>query len=601
MDAGALRNQQQLVLARQRFIEGAPLPEGLLPEPISRSWRRSRDAGLMPGQACLTALEPEPFELGDSDRRLADCVAPEIDRLWRLIGGPSWTLYCVNMQGVIVYGRRPHNCPSPLDQLHTGRRIHESRFGTTAPVCVLADGQPIVLIGTQHYLTEFERFFCVSVPLHGLNGELIGALDFTGIGERQASSVMEQLTYAAMAAENRLFANFSDCQILSLQHDPRQLDTPLQGLLAVDAAGHIQAANRVAQNLLGLSRERGVGERLEALLGERPASPSSSTPQLLTLADGSQLYAQLLSPRPRLSRTASVPAEPTPLGADGQLNQRFDAACKAFAAGVPVLLQGATGTGKEVFARALHERWKPQAPFLAINCSAIPESLIEAELFGYSEGTFTGARKGGAMGQLEAANGGTLLLDEIGDMPLALQTRLLRVLQERRLTRLGATSSIALDVRVISATHCDLKQLIATRAFREDLYYRLSGLEVRLPTLGQRQDLDVLIDRLAHRYDSPPLHPQTRRLLHSRDWPGNIRQLEQAMRLAAALAQGEPWVMPEHLGCDEQSSEPRTGRLQEAMLNTIQLALEANGGNVTATASQLGISRTTLYKKLREG
>ncbi|TDF81579.1 sigma-54-dependent Fis family transcriptional regulator [Pseudomonas sp. H9] len=600
MDAGALRHQQQLVLARQRFIDGAPLPEGLLPEPISRSWRRSRDAGLMPGQACLSALEPDPCELGDSDRLLADCVAPEIDRLWGLIGGPSWTIYCVNLQGVIVYGRQPHDRTSPLGQLHIGRRIHEARFGTTAPVCVLAEGQPIVLVGTQHYLTEFERFFCVSVPLHGLNGELIGALDFTGLGERQANSVMEQLTYAAMAAENRLYASLSDCQLLSLQHDPRQLDTPLQGLLAVDAAGRIQAANRVAQNLLGLARGRSVGEHLETLLGERSASPSPSAPQMLTLADGSRLYAQLLTPRSRPRPKAIAPAEPAVLGGDAQLNKRFDAARKAFAAGVPVLLQGETGTGKEVFARALHAHWKPDAPFLAINCSAIPESLIEAELFGYSEGTFTGARKGGAKGQLEAANGGTLLLDEIGDMPLALQTRLLRVLQERCLTRLGATTSIPLDVRVISATHCDLQQLIARRGFREDLYYRLSGLEVRLPALRQRTDLDLLIDRLAQRYNSPALHPETRRVLKGRDWPGNIRQLEQALRLAAALAQGESWVMPEHLAFEPSAPEPRSGRLQDALLSTIQQTLEANGGNMTATASQLGISRTTLYKKLRE-
>ena len=604
MDASALHNQQQLVRARQRFLDGAPLPDGLLPAPVSRSWSRSRDAGLLPEQACFATLEPELPALDHRDQQLADCVAPEIDRLWQQIGGSSWTLYCVNAAGVIVYGRQPGDRDNPLRQLRTGRRIHEQSFGTTAPVCTLAEGVPIVLVGSQHYLTEFQHFFCVSVPLRGVHGELLGAVDFTGIGKRNANAILEQLSHAAVAAENRLYAGLGDCRIISLQHDPRLLHTPLQGLLAIDATGHVQAANPAARRLLGL------GSMSQALalenLFDKPPGHATPTPQLLTLTDGSRLYAQVMPAGTAKARNNSRPALPsiepspaTPLGGDTILNKQFQAAKKAFAAGVPILLQGETGTGKEVFARALHDSFKPGEPFIAINCSAIPESLIEAELFGYVEGTFTGARKGGAQGLLQAANGGTLLLDEIGDMPPALQTRLLRVLQERQVTRLGDSRATPLDVRVISASHCRLQELIARHLFREDLYYRLNGLQVRLPALRERTDMHLLIERLLQRYSAPPLHPDSHRLLMAQHWAGNIRQLEQTLRLAAALAADEPWVQPEHLGLQAQPAE-YGGRLQQAMLGTIQATLQAHGGNVTATASALGISRTTLYKKLRE-
>lgn len=604
MDASALHNQQQLVLARQRFLDGAPLPDGLLSAPVSRSWSRSRDAGLHPEHACFATLEPEPPQLNDSDRQLANCVAPEIDRLWRQIGGDSWTLYCVNPAGVIVYGRQPSDSANPLRQLHTGRRIHERSFGTTAPVCALAEGVPIVLVGSQHYLTEFQHFFCVSVPLRGVHGELLGALDFTGIGKRNANSILEQLSHAAMAAENRLYAGLDDCRIVSLQHDPRLLDTPLQGLLAINAAGLVKAANPAARRLLGLD-SIGQALALETLF-DKPLGQPAQSPQILTLTDGSRVYAQVMHPgagdrgsHARSALPATQACLETPLGGDSTLNKHFMAAKKAFAAGVPILLQGETGTGKEVFARALHDSHKPHAPFVAINCSAIPESLIEAELFGYAEGTFTGARKGGAPGQLQAANGGTLLLDEIGDMPLALQTRLLRVLQERQVTRLGDSRSTPLDVRVISASHCRLQELIARQGFREDLYYRLNGLQVRLPALRERTDLALLIERLLERHGAPALHPDSYGVLMAQQWAGNIRQLEQTLRLAAALAADEPWVQPEHLGFEQQPAQQGC-RLQEAVLGTIQATLQANGGNVTAAASALGISRTTLYKKLRE-
>jgi transcriptional regulator of acetoin/glycerol metabolism len=601
MDALAMVDQQQLSHARHRFVEGAPLPLGLVPEAIAQSWARSRASGLLPWNTWQAERDDQLQILDVADLRLADCVRPEIDRLWQQIGGSSWTLFCVNPQGVIVYARQARQLDGPLFPLQIGRRIQEADIGTTAPACTLAEGVPMVVIGNQHYLSELEHVFCVSVPVRGLGGEIIGALDITGVGERQAGAVLEQLSHAAMAAENRLFAGLGDCRILSLQHDPRLLGTPLQGLLAIDHAGRIRNANRAAQRLLGLAQYQPDGRHLDQLFEASTAIDLHRAPQQLTLNDGSRLFARVLEQhRPVVSRNTRLNQPPSPLGSDTGLNRQLQQAHKAFAAGVPILLQGETGTGKEVFARALHEHWNPQAPFVAINCSAIPESLIEAELFGYAEGTFTGARKGGASGQLEAAHGGTLLLDEIGDMPAALQTRLLRVLQEREITRLGSSQRRPLDVRVISATHCDLPQRMAARQFRQDLYYRLNGLSVPLPALREREDLDILIERLRLRHAGPPLHSLALQALRRQNWPGNVRQLEQTLRLASALAQDEAMIRLEHLPMElrQPPMVAPDGDLAATLRRTVESALVANGGNISAAAAQLGISRTTLYKKL---
>jgi transcriptional regulator of acetoin/glycerol metabolism len=585
--------------ARQRFAEGLALPAGLLPDSIARSWARSREAGLLPWAPGLTRGDLDLAALTEADQHLAECVQPEMERLWQLIGDTHWMLFCVNPDNRIVQTRQPQSCAGPFLALQPGRRLAECDVGTTAPACTLADGLPTVVVGNQHYLQEFEQFFCVSVPLHGLSGEIVGVLDLTGIGSRNAGTMLERLNHAAMATENHLFDALPGCRVLALQHDPRLLGSPLQALLAVREDGSIEAANRAAQRLLGIDTYRPHALSLQDLFDPSSLRCIDRDTRLLTLTDGVRLHGRLHNTTPIRNRLARPVT--TPLGSDPRVNAQFDAAGKAFVANLPVLLLGATGSGKEVFARALHQRHTPDAPFIAINCAAIPDSLIESELFGYSEGSFTGASKGGAIGLLEAAHGGTLLLDEIGDMPLALQTRLLRVLQERQITRLGSSQARPLDVRIIAATHCALAQQVASGQFRQDLYYRLDGLRVELPSLDQRLDKSQLIESAFARQGGPALEPTTRKLLVGYAWPGNLRQLDNVARRAAVLASGEPAITPAHLPPELNLVEPGDGlqRLADTTRQAIERALLENTGNVSAAANQLGISRTTLYKRLR--
>jgi sigma-54 dependent transcriptional regulator, acetoin dehydrogenase operon transcriptional activator AcoR len=345
---------------------------------------------------------------------------------------------------------------------------------------------------------------------------------------------------------------------------------------------------------------------------------------------------------------AAAPAERAGLASlttgDAQVGTLVDKIRRVINRDIPILILGETGTGKELLARAIHQdSERARQPFVAVNCASIPETLIEAELFGYEEGAFTGARRKGAVGKIVQANGGTLFLDEIGDMPLSLQAHLLRVLQERQVTPLGSAKAVSVDVMLVCATHRNLREMIEQKSFREDLYYRLNGLAVRLPPLRERSDLMALVDRILER-ENPArrlrLSPDVLRLFQGYQWPGNVRQLFNVLRTASVMAAGDAAITRDHLSDDfiedarhaavqrpaavvlaTPEPEPVAARaapaematpaavfadpvqagrsLEDIELQSIQRAVDAAGGNISVAAKQLGISRNTIYRKLR--
>jgi transcriptional regulator with PAS, ATPase and Fis domain len=292
-----------------------------------------------------------------------------------------------------------------------------------------------------------------------------------------------------------------------------------------------------------------------------------------------------------------------------------DKARKVLDKGIPILIQGESGVGKELFARALHDSSaRKSAPFVAINCAAIAENLIEAELFGYAPGAFTGARKEGSLGRFREAQGGTVFLDEIGDMPLALQTRLLRVLQERKVTPVGSGKAMEVDFALVCATHCKLREAAERGSFRQDLYYRINGLTVQLPALRERDDFAALTAKLLRE-----LHPQAMvemdaallNQLAAYPWPGNLRQYANMLRTACAMLDADETHLEwRHLPDDitealmasapaRSTPEPETFQnLEDMSRAAIHQALENARGNLSAAARTLGISRQTLYRKL---
>jgi transcriptional regulator with PAS, ATPase and Fis domain len=275
-----------------------------------------------------------------------------------------------------------------------------------------------------------------------------------------------------------------------------------------------------------------------------------------------------------------------------------------------------------LFARALHELARPRGPFFALNCAAIPEGLIDSELFGYVDGAFTGGRKGGAAGKIEQAHGGVLFLDEIGDMPLAMQSRLLRVVQEHVVTRIGGSEELPVDILVLSATHQPLAEMVQRKEFREDLYYRLNGFTLHLPPLRERADLADIAAELLFQCDAAENGGRRRQTLDeiicpaafarltAYGWPGNVRQLEQTLRGLVALRDSSLRIELEHLpewlrsghavnGGAHEEADGKVATLKAVQDSLVRRTLREHGGNMSATARALGISRTTVYNRLR--
>ena len=319
-------------------------------------------------------------------------------------------------------------------------------------------------------------------------------------------------------------------------------------------------------------------------------------------------------------------ARPAPVGFQGiigsarLLRKQLDMAAKIAPVDAPVLILGESGTGKELLAQAIHQLSpRCKRPFVSINCSTIPENLLESELFGYEEGSFTGSRKGGKQGKLDYANGGTLFLDEIGDMPLSMQTKLLRFLQEKEFERVGGLKTVRVDIRFLAATNRNLAEMVRDKIFREDLYYRLNVFTLELPPLRDRKiDIIALIDHFQAIYEKKyakriEVSTECLRLLLTYDWPGNIRELRNVVEKIVLLAE-DRMVQADHLPeyfrermtklPERQPSlkEPETlqTKLRQLEQKAILEALQSSGYNKTKAMTQLGLSRRTFYKRIRE-
>jgi len=450
---------------------------------------------------------------------------------------------------------------------------------------------------------------------------------------------MALVRMSAQMIENQLFtAAFENAVTLHFHSRPEFIGTLMEGIACFTPGGRFLSANRSALFQLGLPLTALQSHTFSSLFG-LPVSTlfdhyRTAAPGLLNLClhSGVRVYAkaelrlsnsvfrQFSEIQPGAAPVAPPKASPRLSSlrylntGDPQMAALIGKLDKVIGRDIPILITGETGTGKELLAQAIHnDSPRRHGAFVAVNCASIPESLIESELFGYEEGAFTGARKKGGQGKILQANGGTLFLDEIGDMPLALQARLLRVLQERMVTPLGSSKSIPVNLALICATNRNLRELIAASLFREDLYYRLNGLVVKLPALRERSDLEVIVNKLL--LEEPggepccTLAPEIMALFHRHSWPGNFRQLSNLLRTAVVMAGADRVIRLEHLPDDFLDDVPAlaplaanaagSDSLEELAATAVRQAFDANGGNVSATAKVLGVSRNTVYRKLK--
>lgn len=604
-------------------------------EAIRRSWQRSIKHGLTESDRLLTNT-PSSFEvkqIRELNHRLLSYSEPEMQRLLRSLGSGSWVVSFFGSNGSILntISGKGDGVSQLTSILRPGTRMSEDIAGTNAAVVALAERRSSVLLGHHHFLRELKRYCCVAGPIVDPRGHLVGAINAAHLNHGHPSNILEPVCLTIRAIENQMLLDLDFAQLIRIHYTPELINSPLCGLIALSSDGMVLGANPLATQLLDISTP------LEKTLTtadffELPHSrvidglrKAYGKPIRVQCANGLCLYATLDSKTQTLSRPSISSFSPDfghstssnlVMQTDSRLGKLVRQAERAYAFELPVLINGETGCGKELLARHLHCSAKDRnGPFVAVNCSAIPAGLIEAELFGYESGAFTGARQGGMPGRFEQANGGTLFLDEIGDMPLDLQARLLRVLQERSLTRLGSTKQISLNFGLVCATHRDLKSRLASGEFREDLYYRINGFQLELEPLRVRGDLDDLIDAFLLQ-ESPPtgmsfrLSAQARYALQKYPWPGNIRELRQVIRRGIALAEDnciDIDCLPPELSkqmsdnqiqvIDAVASDALT--LDEAEFEFIRAALARHDGNISATARELKISRATLQRRVK--
>lgn len=599
-----------------------------LREPIRASWQRSIDYGLQPSDD-LAGLNKDNLgadDLYESNRMLLDCAEPALQHLTDRFGyyENDSLLIMVNAQATILAIDGGSCIRQKLHFLTPGMCWSEEKQGTNALGTVLAEGRPTMIGYGEHFLDRLSVLSCAAVPIRNPHGKLEGVLDLTRQGPTlQAQDSLLLLDMTASQIESRLFITSYEHQYVVAFHPSCQyLDSAWQGLLALDSEGKILAVNERGCKFFGLERAQlveqlgeslirgwrecfeqlrnGIGGRLQTLRGDFFYK---------TLHMQEPILVSLNRPSKRKSNQVSSLESLA-----GSSNPRYLRELKMAVRGIqhdlPILLLGETGSGKELVARALHQNsQRSDKPFVAVNCAAIPEGLIESELFGYRDGAFTGARRGGQMGLLQQAHGGTLFLDEVGDMPLALQARLLRVLQERKVSPLGAGTEQELDIYLICATHRNVKLLVTEGAFREDLYYRINGMSVKLPSLRERKDLPELCSILLKRLGDSQvmLADELLQLFQDYHWPGNIRQLEMILRTLLAMRLPEDSVLGlMHLPVSTlqklvaEKAALQSNNIHDQEQELIRQALAEHDGNVSAAARTLGISRATLYRKLKQ-
>jgi len=649
-----------LGLARRWLMESGEVPSGLVDESLSRSWERSRHAGLSP----VGGLSEPPL-CGEGELRQAlsaehDFLAqarPVMDFVFGQMRDSGSLVVLSDARGLLLHSLGDADFLSRAERvsLRPGALWHEVDRGTNAIGTALAERRATVIHGAEHYLERNGFLTCSAAPVFGPAGQLRGVLDISGDHRSRHPHTFALVRSAARMIEDRLFhARHTHERIVRLHTLVEGLGGVGEGLLALSEDGWVVGANTLAQQWLQLE-SAGIGAcTLEQLTGARLALWPPGKVMRLARGERPSLYARLdvrhavsargLGLHTGSADAASAPATPSSVAdaptslahagteLDPRVQDALSRARRVQLQGIAVLVQGESGSGKEVLARSLHDEGpRSHRPFVAVNCAALPEGLIEAELFGYVGGAFTGARREGSPGRIRDAEGGTLFLDEIGDMPLSLQARLLRVLQDRAVVPVGGSKPVPVDFQLVSATHHHLQDAIAAGQFREDLYWRLNGLTVTLPPLRERQDFHAVVHqmltRIAHDMGlprPPELHPGLRQALAAHRWPGNLRQVHGVLRTACALLEADAHSLDwRHLPEDVADAlrEPvlsadkaldladapldACARIPEANLRrlsgqAIRQVVADTGGNMSEAARRLGISRNTLYRRLKD-
>lgn len=615
------------------------LEESKSKAPIVASWKRSKEFGVDPVQVENDILTGG--ELKDRQGRLydffrtSDCL---LERLYAQLKKTSFMLIVSDPDGYIVrsWADSPFIHRARKVWLDAGANWHERVKGTNAIGVALAEKSPVSVVGKEHYCRENQFLTCYASPIYSPTGELLGILDVSGDARNHQPHTLGMVIAATHACQTQmLLENAQNELTLSLQETDTIVQTVGQPLISVDENGLITRINQEAADLLNRPIAECIGQPLsrwfQSNANDLLSSRGSSTKKIRLVSDNDgtattwvvkaihdgrrKVYRSVLrpeEPRKKFEGGKSVSSNREMVFQCPKIQNVLKTAAAIARTNTTVLIQGETGTGKEWVAQYIHEASGRRGPLVVVNCAAIPEQLIESELFGYEKGSFTGARSEGHIGKFEAANGGTLFLDEIGELPLTVQAVLLRVLEEKKVIRIGSHQPKPVDIRIVAATNRILAQEVKEGRFRPDLYYRLCEFELFLPPLRERSDLFQLVHHFLQKnarnvgVKQFMLDDDSWKKIQRYHWPGNIRELRQVLCQAAyrayfvresSIIKAQDLTFPQ----EKEIEETRRHNLidvqeEDAIVQAIQNAK----GNLSEASRLLGISRTTLYRKMEQ-
>lgn len=614
---------------------------------VHKSWARCvRDHGLDPSKPSPARILPAQ-EVRAHQQQLEHFLRAAragMEDIYRRVADLGYMVLLTDAEGITVdyIGHPAWDDQLRKAGLYLGADWNEAHAGTCGVGTCLVERQPMTCHQTEHFDATHIALTCTTAPLFDHSGKLTAILDVSALRSpeaRESQHLVRHLVsmYARMIEDADFLRHFRGHWILRLGSAYGLVDVAGEVMLAFDDGGTLVGAN-------GGARQAFAGQALSGAVSELLHMPMDAIWRIgnggaasalmpfahtVLLPGGGEYHASLIAPR---VRKVSAPATAAPSGRpsdrlppleriagdDPAMQKLLAQARRLVDRGIHVLVEGETGSGKEVLARALHGASSRAAmPFVAVNCAAIPDSLIESELFGYTPGSFTGGRAKGMKGLIAQADRGTLFLDEIGDMPMALQTRLLRVLSEGEVLPLGAESPQRVDIAVVAATHRHLPDLVASGRFREDLYYRLCGAVLKLPPLRERGDMRYLVEGMfneeaAAMSSSARLSEEAMRQLLAHDWPGNLRELRNVLRLALALCTTDA-IEAEDLQLATAHRNPavdtvamttakhHSGAAAEEAAFAARLldTLQRHRWHVAPAAQELGVCRATLYRHMK--
>lgn len=582
---------------KYNFYHSGELPEVVQRDsPILQAWESAKKAGLSPFSQLTTLYDFQIDPLTGEDLKFATLADGVLNDIWQLFGQQDVCVFLINHQLKIIAEKHNPDLDRQYHFLRTGRVIDPSIFGAIAPTCSVLSKQPMIMTGHQHYLDEFANYSCASVPIFNGAGVVLGALDITSPKCLLASNWLRHLLYQSYILENKIIhsALRPEQRVLYFQHSKDLLENAYTGMIVLDEHGKIIKANQMALKLLNCA----IGQLLYRTIHnffftEILNQLDSSDSFLIQSHDHAFFYAKLSQ------LNISALKYPKQIAA----NPILDQALKALKADIPVLITGETGTGKDHFAQQLHQQLDPNLPFISINCGAIPDHLLESELFGYEGGAFTGAKKQGEKGLIELADQGILFLDEIGDLALHLQVKILRVLQDQQFYRVGGRKPVKSAFKLLCATHQDLTSKIEQQLFRRDLYYRICGFQVHLEPLRLRQNKQEILHQILDQFSVLQWSAKVEQQFNAYPWSGNIRELIHIVRLSAAFNDEKVLNQLYLPDCplSAQNKNQSMLSLENNNLNAmtkhmVMQVLGEENGNIARTAKRLNISRTTVYK-----